>query len=152
MKKLHTVVISALLMASAGYAQAGLKEDFVLKRIISKLDTNVNGVVDLSEMQSRWDRSFFKYDTNNDKNMTFAEFKVLVQDSQQKMSRFRSQAPKVSPDTRFKRLDTNKNNLVSYTEYFDQKMAGFKQIDLNKNNALSLDELRAMKDRLQALR
>lgn len=150
MKK--SLLLLTVLTLSMGSAQANFKESFVLNRILQKLDTNANGVIDLAEMQTRWDQQFAQFDGNHDKKLTFVEFKAMHQAMNGRASRFRKEAPKVSADTRFQQLDVNNDKVVTYTEYFDKKMNGFQKIDLNKDNAINLHELKTMKDRLQALR
>lgn len=151
-KAITLILTGTICVAAMTSAQANFRENVVMKRLMTQLDTNRNGQIDLPELQKRWNTRFNNFDKNYNKDLDVTEFEKMMVNKKEKLKRFRKQN-RALPDTAvFKRMDKDNNQHVSHKEFIDSKVARFRRVDTDKDNALSVDELKAMKGKLQQLR
>lgn len=133
-------------------AQANLQETFVLNQLMAKLDSNRNGLLDLSELQTQWNKGFNTYDAGHDKLLSYIEFERMIQSQRARASRLNNNSNMPTPAKLFVQIDTNNDQWISHQEYIGQRMKAFQSVDRNRDNALNKDELKAAKGRMQNLR
>lgn len=152
MRTLSLVLASSLsLLAVHSPAHANLGSGMIANKIMQHLDTNKNGLIELTEMQQRWQQRFNQHDSDTNQALSWDEFEAMLQ-------ALRAQAPRWqrrnhnAPEQAFQHLDKNQDQQVSLDEYMTQKTTGFQHLDKNADAALSLDELKAARGQFQALR